>query len=586
MVLRVAIVDPKKCNPSKCHFECGTYCPVNRIGKTCIWIGETTKKSTISEELCIGCGICVKKCPFGAIDIINLPEEPEKPVHRYSYNGFRLYGLPIPQKGVVGILGPNGIGKTTAINILGNKILPNLGIADQHKTQKQIIDYYKGTELQNYFQNLYQSKDFQVSIKPQYVHEIPRLFPNKTVKGLFEHLKINNYTKICEYLKITNILDRQIQNLSGGELQKLACSLALSKQADIYFFDEPISYLDIKERIRVANQIMKLQDKFTFVIEHDLLILDYLSDLVHIVWGKKAAYGVFSPSYSSKEGINIFLEGFLPDKNLKFRDKALRFTLDDSHTTGKQELLSYTEIKKSYENFSVEISPGKIYLGEVLGIAGPNATGKTTFMKILAGVEKPDLGNLNKTIKISYKPQYPQNESSQTVLEFLSKHKNYFDSSYKLELLDPLKIDELQDKIVSELSGGELQKIMIANCLLQEADLYLLDEPSTFLDVEERLNVAKIIKDFIHKKNVSAAVIEHDFMLLYHISDRLLVFEGEPSINGKASDATSVREGLNKLLKFLDITLRKDPLSGRPRVNKKDSVKDKEQKQSGNYFER
>ena len=119
---RIAVLDREKCQPKKCSMECKDFCPGVRVGDETITIGEDGKP-VISEELCTGCGICVHKCPFDAIHIINLPEElEERCVHRYGLNGFALYGLPIPREGKVsGLIGRNGIGKTTALMILAGK---------------------------------------------------------------------------------------------------------------------------------------------------------------------------------------------------------------------------------------------------------------------------------------------------------------------------------------------------------------------------------------------------------------------------------------------------------------------------------
>lgn len=135
----------------KCRQECKKSCPVVRTGKLCIEVSPESKIAFISERLCIGCGICPKKCPFGAIHIINLPTNLETEVtHRYSANSFKLHRLPMPRPGqVLGLVGTNGIGKSTALKILSGKLKPNLGRYENPPDWEEILKYFRGSELQS-----------------------------------------------------------------------------------------------------------------------------------------------------------------------------------------------------------------------------------------------------------------------------------------------------------------------------------------------------------------------------------------------------------------------------------------------------
>ena len=126
-----------------------------RTGKLCIEVAPESKIAFISERLCIGCGICVKKCPFSAINIINLPTNLESQVtHRYSANSFKLHRLPMPRPGqVLGLVGTNGIGKSTALKILSGKLKPNLGRYDDPPDWEEVLKYFRGSELQSQQQN-------------------------------------------------------------------------------------------------------------------------------------------------------------------------------------------------------------------------------------------------------------------------------------------------------------------------------------------------------------------------------------------------------------------------------------------------
>jgi ATP-binding cassette, sub-family E, member 1 len=587
MANRIAIVKRSDCNPKKCSQECAKYCPVNRTGKECIIVENA---ANITEELCTGCGICPKKCPFDAIQIVNLPHQlKEKPVFRYGKNAFELFRLPIPQKGkVVGILGSNGIGKSTALEILSGLLKPNLGEFERELLEKEITDSFKGTELQAYFTKLF-SQTTKVSYKPQYIDLIPQKFKGKVIDLLSNAGTKSQINALAKDINIKDILQRNITKLSGGELQKVAISAAILKQADLYLFDEPASYLDIKEKVRVAKVIRKLADqgKQVIVVEHDLIILDYLTDLVHILFGQRACYGVVSHPLSAKNGINTYLEGYLKDENIRFRDRPIKF---DHHVTDrKQDLVifnTWPDMKKKLGDFKLDIQSSEIYEKEIIGIVGANAIGKTTFMKMIAGQLKPDTGKVQAKLKVSYKEQYIKATKGVTVMQALSAiTKKVMTQAYKLDILRPLEIEHLLNHKLDDLSGGELQRVAIAVCLSRDADLYLFDEPSTYLDVEQRLMASRAIQKVIKNKKASALVIDHDMLFINFVSDRLMVFEGQPAKHGKANKIKTVKDGMNHFLKELDITLRKDPTTHRPRVNQPGSQKDKQQRKINKYYE-
>jgi ATP-binding cassette, sub-family E, member 1 len=589
---RIAVLDQELCQPKKCGLECIVYCPVNKTGGECITQRPEDGKAIISEDLCTGCGICVKKCPFDAIVIVNLAKElGQDKVHQYGVNSFRLYRLPTPRKGsVVGLLGRNGMGKSTLVNILSGNIKPNFGNYQDKITWDHILKNFQGTELKSHFEKI-ANGNMRASIKPQLVYLISNAF-NGTAKELlkmYDERKVGE--NLVEELGLKNALDRNVSELSGGELQRLAVAVTSAKDADYYFFDEPSSYNDVYQRLAVAKVIQDLakEGKSVMVVEHDMALLDYLSDYIHILYGEAGAYGIVSSLQSTKLGINNFLEGFLTTENVRFREKAFRFdtisSIDDVILDAP--VARYTDITKAFPLFKLKIYAGQVRRGEIVGIVGANALGKTTFMRMLAGVDRPDSGNIEIGARISFKPQYLKQDYDGDVhsLLYVAYNQNAIEGS-KIEeqILIPMGIKKLYEKNVKNLSGGELQKVAVAASLMRQADIYALDEPSAFLDIEDRIALAKFLQRFIRAQGKSAIIIDHDIQLIDHVADSLVIFEGYPSLEGKASPPMQKEAGMNKFLKALSVTYRRDENTGRPRVNKEGGRLDRMQKDSGDYY--
>ena len=580
--MRIAILDRDRCQPAKCSLECIKYCPRVRAGdETIVMVG---KKPVISEELCIGCGICVHKCPFGAIKIISLPEMLTEPTHRYGTNGFVLFGLPVPQYGkVVGILGPNGIGKTTAIQILSGNLKPNLGADADWDT---IFKYYAGSVLQDYLKKMSQNS-IRLSQKPQYIDRIPEMFEGKVSELLTKVDERGELDNLIAELDIGHILQRDVSDLSGGELQRIAIAACAAKDADFYFFDEISPYLDIYQRIRAAILIRKLaEESAVLVVEHDLALLDLLADVVHIGYGEPGGFGVITHLKGVRQAINQYLRGFLPEENVRIRDGSIDFEVHAPRSVRDIPVLfDFSEFTKKYNGFSLVVAGGELREGEVVGAVGSNGIGKSTFAKLLAGVEEPTTGKISTDIRISYKPQYIKPDSDIRVHDLLRSITRKVDTSYyETGITAPLQLTYLMDRSIYDLSGGELQRVAIAACLSRDADLYILDEPSAHLDVEQRVSACSAIRRFAENKHVTAIVIDHDTYMIDLLSDRLLVFEGVPAVHGEVFGPFDLRRGMNRFLRNLEITFRRDAETKRPRINKMGSRLDREQKASGEYY--
>ncbi len=579
----VAIVDKSKCHPELCQHECIKFDPINRSGGEGFHIGPSGK-SEIAEELVSEMHkVSANKCPFQAITLAKLPERlDEDPIHKYANNAFELYSLPIPKKGVVlGVIGRNGIGKTTALNILSGNIRPNLSKYQDPPTSEFILKKYAHTPIANYFFELFQNQ-ISIAYKPQRVELIP-----KNMTGKVDAILNSQAKELLKEIDAEHLLYRNIEELSGGELQKIAIISTITKNVDIIYLDEPSSFLDITSRIKVAKLIRELrEDKAIIVVDHDLAVIDYITDEIQIVYGVQAAYGIFSQSKSVKRGINQYLGGFLTEENVQFRPYSIKFDYSNLQRQKGQLFLTFPSMYKTYGPFTMSINKGEIYKGEVLGIMGGNGLGKTTFVKILAGEENPDNVELPK-LKVAYKKQY-LSAIEGTVRQNLTRIAGSQLNSgwYKQNILEKLGLIHVLDNEIETLSGGELQKFHIALCLSEEADLYLFDEPTAFVDVEDRLNVAEVIKEFTVKREVASIIVDHDVQFMDYISDALLIFEGNSGVRGEVRGPLNKEEGMNQLLRGLDITYRTDQESKRARINKPGSQLDKEQRANGKFYYR
>jgi len=400
------------------------------------------------------------------------------------------------------------------------------------------------------------------------------------VKELITKMNENKNNEIVHSLDIEKLLDKPLEKLSGGELQKLAVAIASLKESDLYFFDEPLAYLDISERIKVSNFIRERckNEKSVLVVEHDLLLLDYMTDFINIIYGKPSCYGIISSIRASKNSINSYLSGYLKEENIRFREKPIKFDKSMQESAGSIKLFEWPEFTKTFKGFSLKVPKGFINNKSIIGIAGRNASGKTTFVKCIAGVLKTDQANIKGTMKISYKPQYLERHSDKIVFDVIKSER------IDKRLISLLSLEDLKFRKLSQLSGGELQKLAIASCLAKDADIYLLDEPSAHLDVEERLQSARAIEEILKEKECSVFVVDHDLLFLSYLADSMIIFSGKPSEYGIASSPLAIKEGMNELMKILNITIRKEEESGRPRINKLGSVLDRKQREENLWF--
>jgi len=561
------------------------YDPLNRSGHEGFHVTDDGELHIDDAKVMAEHRLIEKKIPNDAIQIVPLPSETGQLVHQYGENGFRLYELPALRDGaVVGLLGRNGIGKTTALRALAGDLVPNFGDPSGGDWDHAVASF-RGTTLQTHLERL---RDDMVTtaLKRQRVDRLADQ-DAATVEALLAS-RPTDADELLDDLDLRPILDRPLADLSGGERQRVAIAATLLEDADLYLFDEPSSFLDAAQRATVARVVhdrIRDTEASALVVEHDLATLDLLTDSIHVVYGEPGSFGVVSQQLSPRAGINQFLDGHLSEENVRIRRRSIEFpSAADRGVQHRTVALEYPALTKTFDAFSLSVDAGRVYAGEAVGVVGENALGKTTFVKLLAGVLESDDGAVSDDVTVSYKPQYVSPDSQGTVREQFRAVADVYSEQFARRIRDPFDIEKLFDRSLESLSGGELQRVGVALCLARDADAYLLDEPSAFLDVDRRVSTADAIRRFSDETDRPVLVVDHDLFVIDRVADRLIVFEGEPGERGHANSPQPMREGMNAFLSALGITFRRDDRSGRPRVNKPGSQLDRQQKADGEYY--
>lgn len=580
----VAIIDQNKITDEVRNIAI-KYDPLNRSGHEGFHVTDDGELHIDDSDVMREHKLIEKKIPNNAIQIVPLPSETGQLVHQYDKNGFRLYNLPVLDDGsVIGLLGRNGIGKTTALRILAGKLVPNFGTPDEIDWDRA-VESFRGTTLQTHLERL-RDREVTTAYKSQ------RVDTQSDTDDEIVRQRLTSQSTDPEYLiddlELRSISDRSLDDLSGGERQRVAIATTLLSDADLYLFDEPSSFLDAKQRSTVSQVIyerIRETDASAIVIEHDLAMLDLLSDGIHILYGDPGGFGVVSQRLSVRTGINQFLDGYLAGENVQIRSDAIEFPAASERALSNNDpVFDYPKLQKEFTGFTLSVDPGQIYAGESVGIVGENALGKTTFVKLLAGGIEAESGTAPGTLSVSYKPQYITPDSQEIVRERFATVTDIYSRRFKTWIRDPFDLERLYDRPLDSLSGGELQRVGIALCLARDADLYLIDEPSAFLDVDRRMSLADKIHEFSKRTDSPVLVVDHDLFVVDRVADRLVVFDGTPGNYGHANPPQSVRDGMNAFLSSLGITFRRDERTGRPRANKPGSQLDRKQKRNGEYY--
>jgi len=346
---------------------------------------------------------------------------------------------------------------------------------------------------------------------------------------------------------ISNLIDKNIFKLSGGEKQKIACASVSAVGPDVLVLDEPSSNLDSKSSWDLENIIKKWKEhgKTVIIAEHKLFFLSDVVDRVLFIKDGKA---------TNEWSINEF-------KKINHRDFGLRqLNLDNIELKRKEyysdnrEFLELKNFKFNYGKTQVlDIDNVKIPKNEIIAIIGKNGAGKSTFANCLCGLKRTCKGELiydGKALKRkdrlekSYMVMQDVNHQlfTESVLDEVLLSMDEDDVELAEGILENLNLIHLKDAHPMALSGGEKQRVAIASAIASKKEILIFDEPTSGLDLKNMMKVSENLR-YLQSLGITSFIITHDFELICEACSHILHFD-----DGKIIDNYKVDE--NKLKDF------------------------------------
>lgn len=507
------------------------------------------------------------------------------------------------QKGErVALVGINGTGKSTLLAILAERILPTSGKVVKEKGIKigfleQDPDFTGLKSINNF---IYSTDNDQQRLIRKYEELLSETdIDQKKLEDLTEKISSLNAWEyehnIKTILNRLNIMDfhQDIKSLSGGQRKRLALAKLLIDEPDIYILDEPTNHLDI-ETIEWLEKLLTTGNKTVLLVTHDRYFLDNIcTEIRELDRGNlftyKGNYSYFLEKKSERETIDAVMVE--KSRNLLRRElEWMRRQPQARGTKSKSRIEAYYDLEEKSKaikgNDSVQLSvkvsrQGSKILelehvakrygakeiihdfsytfkkGDRIGLAGKNGTGKSTFLNLITGEEKPDTGSIavgETTVYGYYKQGGLEVNENDRVLDVVKNIADYIEmangevitaSQLLTHFLFP---PEKQFGFVNKLSGGEKKRLQLMRVLMKNPNFLILDEPSNDLDIDT-LNV---LEDFLDNYKGVLILVSHDRYLLDKLTDQLFIFEGKGIVqiyNGNYADFKLEQEEIQKLEK-------------------------------------
>ncbi|MGJ1266307.1 ABC-F family ATP-binding cassette domain-containing protein [Sphingobacterium spiritivorum] len=502
----------------------------------------------------------------------------------------------------IALVGINGTGKSTLLSILAEKVIPTSGKVVKEKGIKigflaQDPDF-SGLHSINDF--IYSADNEQQTLIRQYEELLSTDEPDQQkLEDLTEKLSLLNAWEyeynIKTILNRLNIIDftQQIDNLSGGQRKRLALAKLLIDEPDVYILDEPTNHLDI-ETIEWLEKLLNTGNKTVLLVTHDRYFLDGVcTEIRELDRGNLLAFKGNYSYYLEKKAEREANDSLLVEKSRNLLRKELEWMRRQPQARGtksKSRIEAYYDLeekskaarKNDIVQLSVKVSrQGSKILeienasksfgtksiienfsytfkkGDRIGLSGRNGSGKSTFLNLITGIEKPTSGTISvgeTTVYGYYKQGGLEFQTNERVIDVVKNVAEYIEMA-KGEVITASQLlthflfpPEKQFGMVEKLSGGERKRLQLMRVLMRNPNFLILDEPSNDLDIDT-LNV---LEDFLEKYTGVLLLVSHDRYLVDKLTDQLFIFDGTGKINiynGNYADFKAEQELLNKQLK-------------------------------------